>query len=61
MDTSLPPDAWRSEAFAEDLGDVRPARPRRPTSRLTLRALLLGALPMAVAFTGVALAFWPAA
>lgn len=61
MDTSLPPDAWRSEAFAEDLGDDGTDRPHRPDSRRTLRALLLGALPMALAATGVALAFWPAA
>jgi hypothetical protein len=56
MNTTLPENCWRSEAFAEDLGDDEVPQPRAP-----LPYAWLGALPLAVAVLGVAFALWPAA
>ncbi|MBX3636455.1 MAG: hypothetical protein KF683_23695 [Rubrivivax sp.] len=56
MNTTLPENCWRSEAFAEDL--VVDETPQRST---TLPLAWLSALPLAVAVLGVAFALWPAA
>jgi hypothetical protein len=56
MNTPLPENCWRSEAFAEDLAVDETPPPRQP-----LPFAWLGALPLAVAVLGVAFALWPAA
>ena len=56
MKTVMPPEAWRSEAFAEDIVITRrwnTAPPRR--RRGVLAAALLGALPLALAVAGAVL------
>lgn len=64
MDAHLPPETWRSEAFAEDLGDdqVAPA-PARASQREPLRGVLLGVLPLALAAAavGAVAVLWPTA
>ena len=53
----LPPEAWRSEAFAEDLfDDSRPRAPSPRPQRGALWSAVLGLLPVALATAGAALA-----
>lgn len=52
MNTHLPPEAWRSEAFAEDLGEDPTLPPAAAAARSTLPPLLLGVLPVALAAAG---------
>ena len=61
MNTHLPPDAWRSEAFAEDLPDVAPPAPVSPAPRNPLMSVLLGVLPVALAAAGAMAAVWSGA
>jgi hypothetical protein len=53
----LPPEAWRSEGFAEDLfDDSRQRAPSPSPQRGALWATVLGVLPVALAMAGAALA-----
>ncbi len=61
MNVTLPPEAWRSEAFAEDLSDEAAAAPNADKHRVTLLVVLLGALPVALAAAGAVAAVWSGA
>lgn len=53
------PDLYRSEAFAEDVVDLLPARPLPPSTRARrapARAAWLVVVPLALALAGVGLA-----
>jgi hypothetical protein len=57
MDQPLPPEAWRSEAFAEDLPEPAPSTPEVALGRW--RATLLGLVPLSLATAGASmLAVW---
>ena len=57
MIQSLPPEAWRSEAFAEDLPEVQQAVPNFRPSRW--QTALLGLVPLSLATAGASmLAVW---
>ena len=57
MKTVMPPESWRSEAFAEDIVITRRFASAPPPSRRrgVLVAALLGALPLALAVAGAVL------
>jgi hypothetical protein len=56
MKILLPPETWRSEAFAEDLfDDSRQRRPSPSPQRGTLFNVLVGLLPLAAALAGAVL------
>ena len=58
MNSTLPPDAWRSEAFAEDLFDDASAAPS-PAGRGGVTLLLLwGMLPVVIAAAGAVVMAW---
>ena len=57
MDDVLPPQAWRSEAFAEDLHDADSETTPAPRPRWA--SLLLGVLPVMLATVGTVAALWP--
>ena len=58
MNSTLPPEAWRSEAFAEDLCDDN-AEATGPAERGGATLLMLwGVLPMVVAATGAVVVAW---
>lgn len=61
MNVTLPPEAWRSEAFAEDLPDEATIAPSADRHRGTLFVVLLGALPVALAAAGAVAAVWSGA
>ncbi|MDO9072183.1 MAG: hypothetical protein Q7U73_02870 [Rubrivivax sp.] len=61
MNATLPPEAWRSEAFAEDLADEAPDAPAATGHRGTLFAVLLGAVPVALAAAGAVAVVWSGA
>ncbi len=61
MNATLPPDAWRSEAFAEDLADETPELPVSHGHRSALLVVLLGALPVALAAAGAMAVVWSGA
>lgn len=61
MNATLPPEAWRSEAFAEDLADEPAAALAPDRHRGALLAVLLGALPVALAAAGAVAAVWSGA
>lgn len=60
MSPTLPPEAWRSEAFAEDLLDVAPPQPVS-TSRLPFVGGLMGLVPLLLAGAGALAAVWSGA
>lgn len=60
MNATLPPEAWRSEAFAEDLTDEGTDAPAASGHRGAL-LLLLGALPVVLAAAGAAAVVWSGA
>jgi hypothetical protein len=61
MNATLPPEAWRSEAFAEDLADESTDGPATTGHRGVLLTVLLGALPLALAAAGAAAVVWSGA
>jgi hypothetical protein len=61
MNATLPPEAWRSEAFAEDLPEETIDAPAASGQRGTLLVLLLGALPVALAAAGAVAVVWSGA
>ncbi len=61
MNATLPPEAWRSEAFAEDLADDTPEVQTRSGHRGALLTVLLGALPVALAAAGAVAVVWSGA
>jgi len=61
MNATLPPEAWRSEAFAEDLPDETTEAPATRGHRGALLAVLLGVLPVALAAAGAVAAVWSGA
>ena len=61
MNSTLPPETWRSEAFAEDLFDeVTETAGPAGHGGVTL-VLLWGVLPMVVAAAGAAVMAWSGA
>ncbi len=54
MNSTLPPDAWRSEAFAEDLFDDGIEAPQPPQRGGATLLMLWGLLPVALAAAGAA-------
>ncbi len=61
MNAYLPPEAWRSEAFAEDLADEATDTLSPGKHRGALLAVLLGVLPVALAAAGAVAAVWSGA
>ncbi|MBA4175910.1 MAG: hypothetical protein C0505_05030 [Leptothrix sp. (in: Bacteria)] len=61
MNSHLPPEAWRSEAFAEDLPDALTPAPVTGVPRAPLLSVLLGVLPLALAAAGAMAAVWAGA
>jgi hypothetical protein len=61
MNTTLPPEAWRSEAFAEDLADESSDTPASARQRSVLTTVLLGVLPAALAAAGAVAAVFSGA
>lgn len=61
MNAYLPPEAWRSEAFAEDLADETTEAVPAGGHRGPLLALLLGVLPVALAAAGAVAVVWSGA
>jgi hypothetical protein len=61
MNATLPPEAWRSEAFAEDLADEPTDAVAAGSHRGTVVTLLLGALPVALAAAGAMAVVWSGA
>jgi len=61
MNAHLPPEAWRSEAFAEDLSDEASSPPASAAPRSALLPVLLGVLPIALAAAGAMAAVWSGA
>ncbi len=61
MNLTLPPEAWRSEAFAEDLSDETPEAPATGGHRGALIVVLLGVLPVALAAAGAVAVVWSGA
>jgi len=61
MNSTLPPEAWRSEAFAEDLFDDNTEAPG-PAERGGATLLMLwGVLPVVVATAGAVVMAWTGA
>lgn len=61
MNSTLPPEAWRSEAFAEDLfDDASPAPAPAQRGGATL-LMLWGVLPVVVAAAGAVVMAWSGA
>lgn len=61
MNSTLPPEAWRSEAFPEDLFDELPEAPQ-PAERGGATLLMLwGLLPLVLAAAGAAVMAWTGA
>ena len=61
MNSTLPPEAWRSEAFAEDLCD-EPTESHRAGERGGITLMVLwGVLPVLVAAAGAAVMAWSGA
>ena len=58
MNSTLPPEAWRSEAFAEDLFDDGAEAPPPLLRGGTPLLMLLGLLPMTLAVAGAAVMAW---
>lgn len=48
----LPPEAWRSEAFAEDLFDAGHAAPEYPSADRKPNRLLLSVVPVVLVLAG---------
>jgi hypothetical protein len=61
MNTLLPPEAWRSEAFAEDLPEDVMLPPPLVAPHGRLMPTLLGVLPLALAAAGAVAAVWSGA
>ena len=58
----LPPDTWRSEAFAEDLFDEQRRQPPRSSPlRTQFMSNLVGLLPVAIGLVGAVIAAWHSA
>ena len=61
MNSTLPPEAWRSEAFAEDLFDEAAEAPGPAGQGGVTLMLLWGVLPVVVAAAGAAVMAWSGA
>jgi hypothetical protein len=61
MNSTLPPEAWRSEAFAEDLFDDTTDAPGRTERGGATLLVLWGVLPVVVAAAGAAVMAWSGA
>jgi hypothetical protein len=61
MNATLPPEAWRSEAFAEDLSEEVAEAPSAGKHRGAMFAVLLGVLPVALAAAGAVAVVWSGA
>ena len=58
MNSTLPPDTWRSEAFAEDLFDELDESPGAADQRGFTLVVLWGVLPVVLAVGGAAVMAW---
>jgi len=61
MNTTLPPEAWRSEAFAEDLADDISEAPGPAERSSAALLVLLSVPPVVVAAAGAAVVAWSGA
>lgn len=61
MNSTLPPEAWRSEAFAEDLFDTTHEAPGPAERGGAMLLVLWGVLPVVVAAAGAAVMAWSGA
>jgi hypothetical protein len=61
MNSTLPPETWRSEAFAEDLFDDTTEAPGPAERGGTTLLMLWGLLPVLVAAAGAVVMAWSGA
>ncbi len=61
MNSTLPPEAWRSEAFAEDLADDTSETPGPAERGGVALLMLLGVPPVVVAAAGAVVVTWSGA
>jgi hypothetical protein len=61
MNSTLPPEAWRSEAFAEDLFDDTTEAPGLAERGGATLLVLWGVLPVVVAAAGAVVMAWSGA